>query len=52
MQPHPQTLAARHQALDRTIAREQARSGSDDATLARLKKEKLALKEALARAGD
>ena len=52
MHPHTQTLAQRHQSLDQAITREQARAGSDDATLARMKKEKLALKEALARADD
>ncbi len=52
MHPHTETLHQRHQSLHDRIAREQARVGSDDAELARMKKEKLALKEALARAAD
>lgn len=49
MHPHTQTLAQRHQSLDDRITREAARAGSNDAEVRRLKKEKLALKEELAR---
>ena len=52
MHPHTETLHQRHQSLDDRIAREQASVGSSDAELARMKKEKLALKEALVRTGD
>lgn len=50
MHPHTQTVAQRHQLLDDRIAREQARAGSSDAEVMRLKKAKLALKDELGRA--
>lgn len=52
MHPHTETLNRKHQSLDERITREQARAGSSDAELARMKKAKLALKEAIGRAAD
>lgn len=49
MHPHIETLTQRHHMLDDQIAREQARAGSNDAEVTRLKKAKLALKDELDR---
>ena len=46
---HSATLMAKHARLDAQISREQQRAGSDDMLVAMLKKQKLRLKEALAR---
>ena len=46
---HSSTLIARHAGLDARLAAERNRPHPDDALLARLKKQKLKIKEALAR---
>lgn len=51
MTTHTATLAARHQSLESRIAEELVRPRPDDTLVARLKKEKLALKEKLKRFG-
>ncbi|HET8613576.1 MAG TPA: YdcH family protein [Sphingomonas sp.] len=45
--PHSATLIARHAGLDARIADESRRPAPDQALLARLKKQKLRIKEAL-----
>jgi hypothetical protein len=45
---HSSTLIARHEGLDARIAAERCRPSPDDALLARLKKQKLRIKELLA----
>ncbi len=47
-QAHLEALQARHAGLDARIAEENQRPHPDDALLARLKKEKLKIKEAMA----
>ncbi|WP_419825817.1 YdcH family protein [Sphingomonas sp.] len=47
---HSATLVARHAGLDDRIALESRRPAPDQSVLARLKKQKLKIKEALARA--
>lgn len=47
-QAHLEALQARHAGLDDRIAQENGRPHPDDALLARLKKEKLKIKEAMA----
>ena len=47
--PHTDRLEARHGSLDSQIASERARPRPDDTLIARLKKEKLALKQELGR---
>ena len=44
---HIESLAARHAALDATLAREAQRPMPDQVTITRLKREKLKVKEAI-----
>lgn len=44
----PSTLSARHADLDRQLSREESRPNPDSALVARLKKAKLQIKDALA----
>ncbi|MEO0680994.1 MAG: DUF465 domain-containing protein [Pseudomonadota bacterium] len=46
---HLTQLKRKHAALSRTVEQEQRRPGSDDLELRRLKREKLRLKEEIAR---
>lgn len=46
---HSSTLITRHAGLDARIAAERGRPSPDDALLARLKKQKLRIKEMLSR---
>ena len=43
--PHLESLTAKHATLDAKITQETLRPSADDATIARLKKEKLRLKD-------
>ncbi len=49
MQSHLAELQRRHDALDREIAKEWTRPGSDEARLAELKRRKLQLKDEIAK---
>ncbi len=46
---HLQELSEKHRQLDRRIAEEMARPGSDDAEIRRMKQQKLRLKEEIDR---
>lgn len=46
---HLQELSEKHRQLERRIAEEAARPGSDDATIQKMKREKLKLKDQIVR---
>lgn len=48
---HLQELSEKHRQLERRIEEEEARPGSDNLTIRRLKQEKLKLKDEIARLG-
>ena len=45
LESHVRELHRKHQVLDKNIAEEQRRPGSDDLEIAKMKREKLRLKE-------
>ena len=49
---HLQELSERHRQLERRIEQEVARPGSDDVEIRRMKREKLKLKDEMARLED
>lgn len=49
---HLHELSEKHRQLERRIEQEAARPGSDDATIQKLKLEKLKLKDEITRLGD